>query len=68
MREKGLLTATEAARYLGVSRTFFLTSVRPYLKGEVNVAAPQRQKPMPRWTVADLDAWVAVRRTERRSA
>lgn len=65
---QGLLTAEGAARYLGVSRAYFFASVRPYLTGEVNVAAPQSHKRMPRWTVADLDAWIASRRKERQSA
>ena len=65
---KGLMTAVEAARYLGVSRAHFFAHIRPYLRGEVNVAAPQSQKRHPRWTVADLDAWIASHRQERQSA
>lgn len=69
MREqRGLLTAVEAARYLGVSRAHFFAHVRAQLQGEVNVAAPQSQKRMPRWTVADLDAWIDANRQERQSA
>lgn len=68
MTDARLLDVKAAARYLGVSRTFFLTVVRRLLPGEVDLRGPGSGKALPRWTVEDLDAYIATRRTDRRSA
>lgn len=54
------LNAGNAASYVGVSRTFFFSSIRPYLP-YVNVCCPGRTIPVLRWRVSDLDAYLASR-------
>lgn len=56
-----LLTADEAARYLGVRRTFFDANIRPHIP-ETDMRAPNAQQPMPRFAIEDLDAFRASRR------
>lgn len=59
--EPAHLNVAQAARYLGVSKTFFEEQVRPYI-AHADLRAPGSKKPMPRWLPADLDEWVASRR------
>ncbi len=69
VRETGreLLNAKQAAFYLGVSKTYFEATIRPLLSFS-DLRAPGSKKPMPRWSRTDLDAFVAKRRVERKSA
>jgi hypothetical protein len=62
-----LLSAREAAAYLGVSKSYFEESVRPYLS-VVDMKDPKAKKPMPRWSRSDLEAFASSRRRERKSA
>ena len=59
--ELGYLDAIEAARYLGVSRSYFLEHIRRHV-AEHDFRAPGSQKPMPKYTRADLDEWATKRR------
>jgi hypothetical protein len=52
----------EAASYLGVSESFFLEHIRPLLPAEHDFRAPSAEKPMPKLSRADLDAWAKSRR------
>lgn len=63
--DRALLTKREAAEYLRVSVTFFLDHVRPYVP-MVDLRRPLSKKPVPRWTRADLDSYIAAHRIERR--
>lgn len=53
--------AGEAADYLGVSLSFFEDHVRKLL-AEHDFRAPGSEKPMPKFSRQDLDAWAATRR------
>lgn len=65
--EPSLLTASQAAAYLGVSKSYFEETIRPHLSF-VDMRAPTAKKPMPRWTRSDLDAFIATRRKERKAS
>lgn len=65
--ETSLLSAKQAAIYLGVSKTYFEAKIRPYVSFS-DMRAPGSKKPMPRWSKVDLDSFVAKRRVERKSA
>lgn len=65
--EPSLLTAAQAALYLGVSKTYFETEIRPHISF-VDMKAPSAKKPMPRWARADLDAFIATRHRTRRAS
>lgn len=65
--EPGYFDATEAARYLGVSVSFFEDHVRTALAVH-DFRAPGSKKPMLKYTRADLDAWAGGRRREKLSA
>lgn len=60
--EPGYYNASEAARYLGVSKSFFEDHVRPLLTATHDFRAPGAKKPMPKYARADLDAWALTRR------
>lgn len=62
-----LLNAKQAAKYLGVSKTYFERDIRPYI-ASVDLKRPDAKKPMPRWSRTDLDAFVAARRRERKAS
>jgi hypothetical protein len=62
-----MFNAKQAAAYIGVSKSYFEESIRPMLSFS-DLRAPGSKKPMPRWSRADLDAFVAKRRVERKSA
>lgn len=59
------VTAPVAARYLGVSANTFRAKIRPLIAVH-DFGTPEA--PIQRFAVADLDAWAASRRRERRSA
>ena len=56
-----LLTAREAAEYLGCSKSYFEAHIRPLLP-VVDMGRPEATQPMPRWHQADLDAFIASRK------
>lgn len=67
MSDAGHFNARQAAAYLGVSKTYFEDHIRPFVSF-ADLRAPGSKKPMPRWSRADLDAFVAKRRKDRKSA
>lgn len=67
MADVAHFSAKQAALYLGVSKTYFEDHIRPYVSFS-DLRAPGSRKPMPRWSKVDLDAFVAKRRKERKSA
>ena len=56
-----LLTAAEAADWLGCSERHFESVLRPHIP-EVDLARPGAGRPMPRFDVDDLAAFVARRK------
>lgn len=67
MSEKALFDPGEAAKYLGVSRSYFDEHVRPHIS-IVDMKAPGGKQPMWRFARTDLDAFIASRRREKKSA
>ena len=67
MTDSLLLTARQAAAYLGVSKSYFEEHIRPLLPFS-DLRAPGSAKPMPRWTRVDLEAFAATRRKERKAS
>jgi len=67
MDDVALLNVKQAARYLGVSRSYFFEHVRPYI-AVCDMRRPGGKQAVPRWTRADLDAFIAARRKERKTA
>lgn len=61
--EPALLDKVQAAKYLGCGFTYFQEHVRKLLP-VVDIADPSAKKPMPRWSRADLDAFIASRRRD----
>lgn len=61
---RGLLSSDEAAAYLGVSRSFFDAHIAPVLP-VVDLAPEHARQGMPRWWIADLDAYIRSRRIVR---
>lgn len=59
-----LLSAKDAARYLGVSHSHFYDSIRPFLP-VVDLARPESRRGLWRWHIDDLDEWIAKRRRDR---
>lgn len=66
MTDQALLTARQSARYLGVSKAFFEAKIRPYI-GCIDLRAPGKKKPMPRWEVVELDLFIATRKKAQKS-
>lgn len=62
-----MLNATQAAKYLGVSKTYFERDIRPYLSFS-DLRKPGSKKPMPRWSVTDLTTFIESRRKERKAS
>lgn len=62
-----LLDANDAARYLGVSRSYFDDHIRRLLPPPIDMRHAQAKQPMPRWERAELDALI-VRLKIKRSA
>lgn len=62
-----LLTARQAAIYMGVSKSYFEDHIRPHI-AIVDVAREGAKQAMPRWSVTDLDGFIAARRREKKSA
>ena len=56
-----LYDPSEAAAYLGVSRSFFDDEIRPLIP-IVDMKSPKRKQPMWRFAKSDLDAFIASRR------
>lgn len=61
MTDQALMTARQSARYLGVSKAFFESKIRPHI-GCIDMRAPGNKKPMPRWEVAELDRFIVTRK------
>ena len=55
------VAAADAASYLGVGLTHFTNVIRPQLPFH-NLSNPASDRQIIRWSVADLDAFAAVRR------
>lgn len=64
MTDPRLLSADEAAKYLGVRRSHFLEHIRPQIAIEYDLAAPGK-RPLPRFDRADLDRWMLTRRRDK---
>lgn len=62
-----LFSANDAAKYLGVSRSYFDDHVRPFVP-LVEMKPPTGKQPMPRFARADLDAFWGARRKEKRAS
>ena len=67
MIDRALLDVGEAAKYLGVSRSYFDDHLRALLP-IVDMKAPGQKQPMWRFTKADLDAFIESRRRERKAS
>lgn len=65
--EPALLSANDAATYLGVSRRYFEEQVRPFVS-VVDMKAPTSTQPMPRYAREDLDAFWRARRKDRKAS
>ncbi len=65
--EPALLTAKQAAAYLGASQRYFETNIRPLLSF-TDLRKPGARRPMPRWAPDDLDAYIRSRRVVRGEA
>lgn len=65
--EPAYFDARDAARYLGVSLSFFEDHIRPALSVH-DFRAPGSKKPMPKYARVDLDAWAQSRKREKLSA
>lgn len=57
----GALGPDEAASYCGCSRRHFETHIAPHMP-YVDLKDPSKRKAMPRYLVADLDAFLLTRR------
>lgn len=62
--EPGYYNTHGAARYLGVSKTYFEDHVRPFVPVH-DFRAPGSKKPMPKYSRTDLDEWARSRRREK---
>lgn len=62
-----LFSADQAARYLGVSKSYFRDHVRPFI-AMVEMKPPTGKQSMPRYARVDLDAFWTARRSERRAS
>jgi len=56
-----LLDANDAARYLGVSRSYFDDHLRQQLPPPIDMRHAQSKQPMPRFQRSELDALIAAR-------
>lgn len=59
--QPALLSANDAAHYLGISRSYFDDHVRPFVS-EIDMRPPGGKQPMPRFARVDLDAFWEKRR------
>ena len=57
----GAITPTAAAEFCGCSLRHFERVIAPFLH-VLNLAAPGARKPMPRYLIGDLAAWLLKRR------
>ena len=55
------LSAKRSARYLDVSVSYFRARIAREVPS-VDFATPGSRKRLPRWSITDLDRWVALRR------
>ncbi len=64
---QALFSANAAARYLGVSRSYFDDHIRPFISF-VEMKPPTSKQSMPRYARTDLDAFWLARRKERKAS
>lgn len=62
-----LLNARQAAKFLGVSKTYFERDIRPFISFS-DLRKPGSKKPMPRWSRTDLATFIESRRKERKAS
>lgn len=67
IQDVSYLNAAHAARFLGVSKSYFEDHIRPFVS-YVDMRAPGSKKPMPRYARVDLEAFAEKRRVTRKSA